>query len=125
KGSHYAVWPATLLDKPIKAMCPQRVCTVCGEPSRRIVDVDGLAGRDFLTSAGDNDRGLGLQGKRPPMPDITRTTRGWTDCGCSDDESRWRAGVVLDPFGGSGTTGMVATGHGRDAILIDIDERNL
>lgn len=33
-------------------------------------------------------------------------------------------GVVLDPFGGSGTTGAVATGHGRDAILIDLDERN-
>ena len=35
-----------------------------------------------------------------------------------------RPGVVLDPFGGSGTTGAVATGHGRDAVLIDIDERN-
>ncbi len=39
------------------------------------------------------------------------------------DGSR-RPGIVLDPFGGSGTTGMVATGLGRDAILIDIDERN-
>ena len=36
----------------------------------------------------------------------------------------YRNGVVLDPFGGSGTTGMVATGLGRDAILIDLDERN-
>ncbi len=36
----------------------------------------------------------------------------------------WRSGVVLDPFAGSGTTLMVATGHGRDAIGIDIDERN-
>ena len=34
-------------------------------------------------------------------------------------------GVVLDPFGGSGTTGLVADQHGRSAILIDIDERNL
>lgn len=40
------------------------------------------------------------------------------------DESHWRRGVVLDPFGGSGTTGVVATGLGRDAILIDVDERN-
>lgn len=33
-------------------------------------------------------------------------------------------GTVLDPFGGSGTTAMVATGHGRNCISIDFDERN-
>jgi len=30
-------------------------------------------------------------------------------------------GVVLDPFGGAGTTGMVADRHGRDAILIELN----
>ena len=45
---------------------------------------------------------------------------GWTDCG----HDSWRNGVVLDPFAGSGTTLMVATGHGRDAIGVDIDARN-
>jgi DNA modification methylase len=29
--------------------------------------------------------------------------------------------TVLDPFGGSGTTGMVATGHGRAAILCELN----
>ncbi len=33
-------------------------------------------------------------------------------------------GTILDPFGGSGTTAMVATGHGRNCISIDIDSRN-
>jgi DNA modification methylase len=30
-------------------------------------------------------------------------------------------GTVLDPFGGSGTTGEVAVKHGRNAILIEIN----
>lgn len=34
-------------------------------------------------------------------------------------------GHILDPFGGSGTTGEVATGCGRDCTLIDIDETNV
>jgi DNA modification methylase len=28
---------------------------------------------------------------------------------------------VLDPFGGSGTTGMVANRHGRDAVLGELN----
>lgn len=93
-GSHYATFPAALVEKPIEAMTPHRVCTVCGEPSRRIVDQD------------DGE------------------TLGWSECGCDGGDTRWRTGVVLDPFAGSGTTLMVATGHGRDAIGIDIDARN-
>lgn len=72
--------------KPIKAMCPERVCRECGEPSRR----------------------------------ISGEPTYWTDCG----HDNWRPGIVLDPFAGTGTTLAVATGHGRDAIGIDIDERN-
>jgi len=31
--------------------------------------------------------------------------------------------VVLDPFAGSGTTGLVALRHGRKAVLIEINEK--
>jgi hypothetical protein len=81
-------------------------------------------------------------------------TLGWTDCDClppvetsdrraviggahagdvtaaqAGDEARtsskWRPGLVLDPFAGSGTTLLVAHGHGHDSIGIDLDSRNL
>src|SRR5690606_11012429 len=51
EGAHYAVYPDELCIKPIETMCPRRVCTTCGQPSRRIVE------------------------------DETRTTVGWSDCG--------------------------------------------
>ncbi len=101
----------------ISSMCPERVCTVCGEPSRRIVSREQVStGRTM-----DRKRETGTSCQ-------TRTvsackTIGWTDCGCPGDH--WRPGVVLDPFAGSGTTLHVAHGLGRDSIGIDIDERSI
>ena len=132
-GSHYAVWPPALLDRPIKVMCPRKVCTVCGEPSRRIVGEPTYVGTDTglpITPTGWPSQ-IGVAGAHTSKNDgvretATRTTEtiGWTDCGCDGGDQRWRNGIVLDPFAGSGTTLMVATGHGRDAIGFDLDERN-
>lgn len=35
-GAHYATWPPALCVAPILAMCPERVCTTCGEPSQHL-----------------------------------------------------------------------------------------
>jgi hypothetical protein len=113
-GSHYAVFPPELCIKPIKAMCPERVCTACGQPSERIVERESANVRTL------KHRGA-TGAKSTDVPDYAeRTTTGWTDCG----HDAWRPGIVLDPFAGSGTTLMVALGHGRDSVGIDLDERN-
>lgn len=117
KGSHYAAWPPELLVTPVKAMCPERVCRVCGRPSTRVVESEPLGTRLHARPNGRDDRRD--WGVSRPVGG-TRSQVGWTDCG----HDAWRRGVVLDPFAGSGTTLAVATGHGRDALGIDLDERN-
>ncbi len=34
RGAHFATFPVRLLERPILAGCPQRVCTACGQPWR-------------------------------------------------------------------------------------------
>jgi hypothetical protein len=127
-GSHYATWPEALCVKPIEAMCPRRVCRTCGQPSRRITEPAGefaehMANPDRVEEMGDPSTGdEAVYRMRDGFKRVNAEYRtvGWTDCG----HNNWRPGLVLDPFAGSGTTLAVATGHGRDAIGIDIDERN-
>ena len=117
KGSHYAVYPGELCVTPIKAMCPQKVCRTCGEPSRRIVQLAAGEGGVHQANNGGGPTGTG-KGHRSRR---TIIDEDWTDCGHDD----WRRGIVFDPFAGTGTTLMVATGLDRDAIGIDLDGRNL
>jgi hypothetical protein len=129
-GAHYAVWPPELVRLLVDEMCPRRVCTRCGQPSRRITAAEpspytGLPGVKERRSNGRSKGplGPGSTGIRHAAESRRSTTLGWSDCGCPGAD-RWRPGVVLDPFAGSGTTLMVATGMGRHAIGIDIDLRN-
>jgi site-specific DNA-methyltransferase (adenine-specific) len=121
-GSHYATWPEALCVRPILAMCPQHVCTTCGEPRRRIVDAQRREPADDSTRrAKASTYRLNAHDQAPEVGwEFDRTTLGWSDCG----HGSFRRGVVLDPFAGSGTTLAVAEGHGRDSIGIDLDARN-
>lgn len=117
QDAHYATWPEDLLRRPIEAMCPFHVCTVCGAPRRRIVETTNAKGVGFA-----KNRQPGNERGDAPAYDVAELiTVGWTDCG----HDSWRPGVVLDPFAGTGSTLAVAVGTGRDAWGIDFDERNV
>ncbi len=121
-GAHYATFSPKVIRRLILPQCPRRVCTICGEPSRRIVDVDRVAEADDSTRiAKAGTYRLNSHDDPPEVGwEMRHTTLGWTDCG----HDTWRPGMVLDPWAGSGVTGMVATGLGLDATLIDLDRRN-
>lgn len=69
------------------------------------------------------NRGVNRQNKARDEGGITTrqvVTTGWLPtCSCPDSEPR--AATVLDPFGGAGTTGLVADRLQRDAILIELN----
>lgn len=59
-----------------------------------------------------------------PLPEDVRSdllARGWITPPSPCDCPVFPADVVLDPFGGSGTTGMVALELGRRAVLVELN----
>jgi hypothetical protein len=128
RGAHYAVWPPELVKQLVLEMCPRRVCTTCGQPSRRVtsdptyVNDDGSE-RTALDERWRHGR-VGLKGDQlQKAGHVTRSavTLGWSDCG----HGTYVPGRVLDPFVGSGTTLAVCSGLGRDSIGIDLDYTNV
>lgn len=119
--AHYAMWPSKLAERLILMMCPAEVCTVCGEPRRRITRTEQVdTGRTTNGPKGGRVH-AGKEGSE--MQYDTRTvaaveTLGWTDCGHG---GAFGAGTVLDPFAGTGTTLAVADLLGRDAIGFDLN----
>jgi hypothetical protein len=149
KGSHYATFPPELCVRPIEAMCPRRVCRTCGKPSRRETGDATYEQSPNAHASGRDDGDVAAKkwasgiaegkGAHSNMGDggVVRTapTTGWSSCGCPGTDGirldgyhtgdGWRPGLVLDPFAGTFTTGQVALEHGRDALGIDFDERNV
>lgn len=128
-SGHFATFPDELCVIPIATMCPERVCTACGRPSERIIDVEYEAQRDPVVQKSEarvkafvasGDVHGSAQAMRLGRATKTVATTGWTDC----QHNAYRRGLVVDPFCGTGTVLAVATGHGRDALGIELDERN-
>lgn len=118
---HYAAFPMEWPRRIIQGWSPREICTVCGEGRTPVgvsssVNAGGARGRateGHITAVqGQQD---GRQGAR--LAKATTITR--YACGCPDTTAPSTPGVVLDPFGGTGTTALVATMHGRHGISLD------
>ena len=114
--AHFATFPEKLVEPCIRAgTSAHGVCGDCGAPWERRVDVQGRRGHDYR----HGDPLTHGKSTSQSAPDITRTTTGWKPT-CDHDASVQPA-TVIDPFCGSGTTGVVALRHNRSFIGIELN----
>jgi DNA modification methylase len=125
KGAHFATFPEGLVEPCILAATAPTACSVCGAPWRRIVESKRLIAGESAPS-GRQSAGEGLRTGRAGSPSWVhagkvlnhRETVGW-EPSCRHDDPGSRC-VVLDPFAGMATTGIVAERLGRDFIGVEL-----
>ena len=112
RGAHFATFPEALVQRPLLATCPERVCTRCSQAWRR---APGEIWRLGSPAASGRDRYVR---RYPSRWQTLRTLGQMVPCPCGAPAL---PGVVLDPFFGSGTVGVVAERLGRDWIGIELN----
>lgn len=117
---HFAAFPMEWPRRLILGWSPREVCTACGEGRRPVVQAN-TTGHDNNDDPGRRRSTMALQGSefyrfRAANP---RTITGYA-CACPDISAEATPGVVLDPFGGTGTTALVATMLGRRGVSVDL-----
>jgi DNA modification methylase len=113
--SHFAVYPPDLIEPCILAGSSPKACGVCGAPWERVTENGETTGRTAL-----NGLGNGELAKSARFGDAHRWSVGWQPT-CAHDDGSGQS-VVLDPFNGSGTTGVVAVRHNREYVGVDISD---
>jgi len=116
--AHFATFPTKLVERMVKAACPQEICKKCGKPRERITKIKYNGKVISERNKARDKRGTGVSPKTTLGTIPEYYVVGWTDCGCN---AGWESGVVLDPFLGSGTTALVALKLGRKFIGIEIN----
>lgn len=136
--AHFATFPEKLIEPMILSSCPKWICKKCGKARIRIIEKEEIefdkcpkCGKekqkryDICFDCSEKlgiSKGLSYKGRKIPRNQHWEKRKtepiGWTDCKCNAD---WEAGIVLDPFLGSGTVAIVAKKLGFNWIGIEIN----
>ncbi len=125
---HFAMFPDTLVTPMLSAGCPEKVCSCCGKPwmpayEENIIPHDGDTASAYPTGSSANRLALLRQAARERGEEYSsgRKFTGFKpSCSCGAD---YTPGVVLDPFSGMGTVGLVAARLGMDFVGIELSEK--
>ena len=116
--AHFATYPEELAGTCVKAGTSEHgCCAACGAPWERVVEHTPMEISSGPKSGGYGSRTTdGLSGTMI-SPALTKTT-GWEPvCECGGDPVPC---TVLDPFSGSGTTGLVCAKAGLNYIGVEL-----
>lgn len=121
---HHAAFPPELAARLVLGWSPREVCSACGEGRRPVVDRTLLDVNDG--SRGETSRAQ-ADARRSSPGRVRAMSRGASEnviigysCACPDGSAAALPSVVLDPFGGTGTTALVASVLGRVGISVDL-----
>lgn len=120
-GAHFATFPRKLVEPCIKAGTSEKgCCPSCGSPWRRVTERTAIKRErpnDYVKRSGEDGTGNSCANT---VAGVSVRTLGWEPtCSCPDHQPV--PCVVLDPFNGAGTTGLVATGLGRRYYGTDLN----
>ena len=126
---HFAAFPMEWPRRIIQGWSPSGVCTACGEGRRPAVERkpmptalksmphrSGAMLDDSRGDAGRTNSGQEFNRWRAANPE---TITGYA-CACPEPTAPTTPSVVLDPFGGTGTSALVAKALGRRGISVDM-----
>ncbi|MEV4672690.1 site-specific DNA-methyltransferase [Actinomadura sp. NPDC049382] len=120
---HFAAFPPALIQSIVLGWSPSGICAACGEGRRPVVDKPGLLGGDNNPDSRNGSRRRSTMdgGRDEWAARIAKPDRivGYA-CACPESTAPTCPAVVLDPFGGTGTTALVADVYGRHGISVDL-----
>lgn len=130
KIDHYAAYPTELVRKCLLASVSQKgYCPSCGKPWVRVIDAPFRGEGNPVAYKDRPQQGskMALCGDdwRQRQADEPTKTIGWrASCSCSC-ELPPRPGRVLDPFAGSGRTGIAAGWLGLDFVGVELNPKSV
>jgi DNA modification methylase len=124
--AHFATFPTEIPKRAILAGTSAKgCCPKCFAPWERVVDrkageYNPKEGRNRVAATGGAISGGTERCTLGKTDQVEVQTIGWQP-GCKCNAGEPIPCTVLDPFGGSGTTGQVAIELGRKAVLIELN----
>lgn len=116
---HFAAFCTAWPRRLILGWSPPGICTECGEGRRPVTHVESVpVGRSNTGGIAKHPALHNRDGHAGPAKISYATITGY-GCACPEPTASTRPAVVLDPFGGTGTTALVAHALGRIGITVD------